>query len=155
MWGTKCCEQGEGWQTLSNVTCEALLRTECGSAGRLQAGRGSSPRVLCTVVAEHPAESNAQPRGEWQGSAPASLHPSFTIPLMANASLNWAGRGAGERAQPPALQRWMFNSVLPAASSVVLQAGSEPWDFNLLGLLKRKNGKKREKGRNWFQLSVS
>lgn len=41
--------------------------------------------------------------------------------------------------------------MLPAASSVVLQAGSESLALVkeiLVGLLGRKNGKKREKGKN-------
>lgn len=148
--------QGEGWQALSSITWEALLRTERGSAGRLLAGRDSSPSASCTVVAEHPAETSAQPPGEWRGHAPVSLHPSLAVPPTASARLNWGRAGAGE-GSAPSLAEVYVGVQLCAASSFLSGAAGRfrvlRWGV-LVGLLRRKNGKKREKGKNLFQLSV-
>lgn len=138
MWGTKCCEQGEGWQALSRVTCEALLKTKPGSSGDSWLA-AAALRGAGHSSAEHPAERGLSP-AEWLGCAALSPHPSLQGQAGLKNTRSWRGLSPQPcRGGCPALGA--ARSFFTGAAGRFRALSWGVW----VGLLRRKNGKKRER----------
>lgn len=138
MWGTKCCGQGEGWQALSKVTHEALLKTKPGSAGRLLAGSSSSPRGWAQQCWAS-CWKRLSP-AEWLGCAALSPHPALQGQAGLRNTRSWRGLSPQPcRGGCPALGA--ARSFFTGAAGRFRALSWGVW----VGLLRRKNGKKRER----------
>lgn len=132
VWGMKCFEQGEGWQTLSTITCEALLRTECGSTGILLTSRNSYPRASAGYQPSILMKPVSSPQAESLSGAPVSLHSSLALSPMDNAMLNCRRLGS-QRGLSPQPWRGLCDTcpILCTASSFL--GGSASRSLELRG----------------------